>query len=468
MITPTCDCPLSARFGFEPQHRPDCPLRNGQAPPALSLVALPAEKITEAFNDWAGGDCKPWGGLDAAAPILGAPPRPQTNNSFLPPKGAIGKGTNFRPLSAAELLAREPQPLVWVWEPFLPEGTLNLLVAFMKVGKSTLVYALALAVAQGQAFLGYPTKQGGVLILAVEEHPRDVRRRLERFGMRPEDPIYVHAAPLDKSPSTVAALKAHIVDKGIKLVILDTLARWWAVEDENNNAQIVREVSPLLDMAHETGAAVLIVHHERKSGGGDGRGIRGGSALFGIVDQALMLERRQGGNSNQRTLKAIGRYDETPGELILELDGDAYQLVGAPDGQGQEARGRRVLEALTEEPQDVEAVAAKAGLSPKLTREALEKLCGDGQAVREGKGVKGSPHRYRRTNSLPSHPPPIGEGTNPEASPTSPAPAGGRCPESDRDHPAGMASLAHLRSPSESEIAKLERAIARQRKRRDH
>ena len=82
-------------------------------------------------------------------------------NSFPPPKGGDGEGTNFHPVTAADLLAQKPEPIVWVWEHFLPEGALNLLVAYMKVGKSTFTYAIAVAVARGAPFLDFPTKQGG-------------------------------------------------------------------------------------------------------------------------------------------------------------------------------------------------------------------------------------------------------------------------------------------------------------------
>lgn len=61
----------------------------------------------------------------------------KARNSFPPPKGEIGNETNFRPKTAAEILRADPEPIVWVWEPFLPEGALALLAAFMKVGKST-------------------------------------------------------------------------------------------------------------------------------------------------------------------------------------------------------------------------------------------------------------------------------------------------------------------------------------------
>src|SRR5215470_15046573 len=105
-------------------------------------------------------------------------------NSFLPLKGGTRSGKKLHIVTATELLAEAPAVLRWVWKPFLPEGCLALLAAFMKVGKSTFAYALAVALAQGRSFLGFTTQRAGVLILAVEEHERDVRLRLERFGMR--------------------------------------------------------------------------------------------------------------------------------------------------------------------------------------------------------------------------------------------------------------------------------------------
>jgi hypothetical protein len=312
----------------------------------------------------------------------------------------------------ADLLAREPEPRVWLWEPYLPEGTLALVVAFMKVGKSTLIYALAVAVAQGRPFLASPTRGRGVLILAVEEHPRDVERRLRRFGARPEDPIHVHAAPLLHSPAEVEAIRRHILDHDIGLVILDTLARFWTVADENDNAAVGRAVSPLLDLARQTGAVVLLVHHERKSGGEDGRAIRGGSALFGLVDQALILERRQGGAATHRVLRALGRYDETPHEVVIELVTDVWRRLGTAAELDRAAYVAKVAGVLSDEPQTVEALAQAAGLPAKTVRETLAEF-GE-QVVQAGRGVKGNPCTYRAgPDSFPSRPHSIGKETNP-------------------------------------------------------
>ncbi len=89
------------------------------------------------------------------------PDRPDfvANNSFPPPKGGIGKETNFAPMTLGELYAQEFEPRVWIWEHCLPAGSLVLLAAFMKVGKSVFLYQLLVAIAKGQPFLGYATQK---------------------------------------------------------------------------------------------------------------------------------------------------------------------------------------------------------------------------------------------------------------------------------------------------------------------
>lgn len=357
---------------------------------------------------------------------------PATSGNSIPvSKRPAGKESNFAPMSAGEFLSRQPESIAWVWEPFLPEGALALLAAYMKTGKSTFAYALAVAVAQGRPFLGSQTKQGSVLMLAVEEHPRDMRRRFERFGLRHTDPISIHAGPLSSKGTTLHAMQDFIQEQRVALVVLDTLARFWTLDDENDNAKVMREVSPILDIARATNAAIVLVHHERKSGGEGGRGIRGGSALFGLVDQALILEGTRGGQKNRRTLRTIGRYEETPPALVLELVDNEYRVVGKPaDLSGEELVGK-VREALTVDPQTITALGQKTGLPVKALRTVLNDL---GDVVRRGRGVKGEPFTWRLGgDSIPSLAPPKREERNSgeRGNSTSPGHGNGRAPTED-------------------------------------
>jgi len=325
-------------------------------------------------------------------------------DSIRPPKGGVRDESNFRPESASELLASRPEPERWVWDRLLPQGGVTVLAAYMKTGKTTLAYPLALAVAKGQPFLNHPTQQGAVLILAVEEHPRMILRRLRRFGLDHDDPVYVHRGRLEYSPAAIREIQAFILANHITLLVVDTLARFWNISDENNNAEVIRRVNPILDLARDTDCAILLIHHERKSGGEEGRSIRGGSALLGLVDQALILDRRQGGAKNQRLLTTLGRYDESPPELVIELIGNAYRLLGTPEQVGKEAAQEKVLAALTQTPQDINGLVALTKLPKRAVREVLDAL--DTAVVRTGRGRKRSPYLYQLANSVRSRPNP--------------------------------------------------------------
>jgi hypothetical protein len=330
-------------------------------------------------------------------------------DSLLSPKGELERERIFVPKRLIDLLTDKTPAITWVLHSYLPEGGLILLAAFPKVGKSTFAYHLAIAVARGEDFLGFATTQGAVLILAVEEHPRDVKVRLLKLGARPEDPIHVHVGPVDPNARTFSALREFVRKENIRLVILDTLAQFWQISDENDNAQVLQRIAPFLTLARETSAAVLLIYHERKMHGDGGRAIRGGSALLGAVDQALLLDHRQGGNSCQRVLRCVGRYDDTPRQLILEQIGFTYRTLGTPDDIGLAAAADAVSEVLSSGAHTIKILVESTELTDKQVRTALESL-GDG-VVRSGAGKKGDPFTYKRSpeNAIHSQAKPKGK-----------------------------------------------------------
>jgi hypothetical protein len=343
-------------------------------------------------------------------------------------------GTNeFKPQSAAEILSNEPQPIDWVVEPLFASGDLFIFAAYMKVGKSTFSYPLALAVARGIPFLGFQCKQGGVLILALEEHRRNVELRLRKLGMTSEDAVYVHTGPLPSDVGQLNRIRSFIKDQGIILVLLDSLSYWWNIKNENDNAEVVRLLKPVLILARETGAAIGLIHHESKFGGrnkrgnfGDGKSIRGGSALFGVVDQAILLDKRHGGAPNQRVLKTVGRYAESPAELIIELTGNpslsdpseyGYSVLGTPNELTEEEARAKLFAALGNEPQDLKAIVLKTELPEKRARLLLDRMFNEKVIIRVGKGVKGDGYKYLLVGDSfqGSTEPLVGKETNTEA-----------------------------------------------------
>lgn len=223
----------------------------------------------------------------------------------------------FAPVSAKEFVQTQDADMVdWVWEDYLPTGGLALLAAKPKTGKTTLAYRLAAKVATGEPFLGRPTSRGGVLIFALEEHPRDVRARLRSLGAN-YDNLFIQWAPL-AAAAQHKALKRFVEENGIHLIIIDTLGMFWSVDDESDASKVTQNIKLLLDVARSTDACVLLIHHFRKSEGKEGDEVRGSSALMALVDIALLLYAKA---DNQRSLKTRGRYADSPPELIIALVG---------------------------------------------------------------------------------------------------------------------------------------------------
>ncbi len=302
--------------------------------------------------------------------------------------------SHFHPIAAPELLAAPPEEVDWIMDEYLSVGGLTLLVGKPKEGKTTLSYELAVKVALGLPFLGRNTQKSAVLILALEEHAREVRMRLRNLGATELENIYVHVGPLEPTATVINSIKTFAQDHAVRLILLDTLSAFWRIENENDAAEMTRVVKPLLQLARESGACLLLIHHARKSDGQYGDEIRGSGALFAAVDVALIMKRHS--VQTQRLLQAQSRYPETPSELIIELREHGYEALGDPAKVGKDARLTKLTASLSHQWEEVDAIVKRAGLSRREGYRLLNILVKDGVAQREGKGVKGDPFRFTK------------------------------------------------------------------------
>lgn len=313
--------------------------------------------------------------------------------AILEAEAAPSKPKKLRPRTMADLAGAVTAVVSWIVDRVIPAGgALVLLAAFMKVGKSSLAYALISAVLRGIPFLGLETRQGPVLLLAVEELERDVLIRLRSCGVSVADALRVHVGALPDSPEMWDELRAYLQELRPVLVVVDTLTRFWSVRDENDNAQVNREAGKWLDLARATGVTVLLVVHEGKSGGEHGRSIRGASALFALADQAVILDRRRGGSLTQRTLKILGRYSESPSELVIDLQDGVYTVLGTPEQADMDAGAATLANALTREPQTLGDLADETKLSERMVRKLIRRIEG---VLIEGAGKRGDPFTAR-------------------------------------------------------------------------
>jgi RecA-family ATPase len=136
---------------------------------------------------------------------------------------------------------------------------------------------------------------------------------LERFAALckqhkapPDLPLKVYSfqnPPLDASdPASIAILAARVTGAG--LIVIDNLGTI-SGEAEENASTMRLVMANLRWLAEETGAAVIVIHHQRKSNGISGRAgdaLRGHSSIEAALDLALHISREP--YSDQITIKS--------------------------------------------------------------------------------------------------------------------------------------------------------------------
>jgi hypothetical protein len=222
--------------------------------------------------------------------------------------------------SLAELLADPaaldpPQPVVprLAWK-----GRVTLLVGREKDGKSTLAAYAAARVSDGGEFLEGPCVQGPALWVGLEEHDNDAATRFVRFKARPEAILM----PGELLADPIAQVEEEASRSRPALIVLDTLAALVSglVDDPSSSAQWTPIMLALTRLARKTDAAMLLIHHAKKS---DGR-YRDSSAIGAGVDVIIEL---QPGTKDPavRLLKPKGRF-HCP-ESAVRFLGDRFDLV---------------------------------------------------------------------------------------------------------------------------------------------
>lgn len=332
--------------------------------------------------------------LEQAARSSLGPPVSEAENTIHAYKTDPPHESNFRPIAVPVLLAEPPEEVDWIMDEYLPREGLVLLAGKPKEGKTTLAYELAIKVALGLPFLGRNTQQSAVLILALEEHAREVRMRLRNLGATELATVFVHVGPLEPTATVMNAIMTFAQDHDVKLILMDTLSAFWRIENENDAAEMTKVAKPLLQLARESGACVLLIHHARKSEGQYGDEIRGSGALFAAVDVALIMKRHE--VQTQRLLQAQSRYPETPSELVIELREHGYEALGDPAKVGKDTRLAKLIACLTDQPEEADVLAKRAGLSRREGYRLLRLLVKDEMAQQDGKGVKGDPFRFAK------------------------------------------------------------------------
>lgn len=320
-------------------------------------------------------------------------------------------GGGFRWRSATEIAEMTPETPEWIAQPYVARGAVTELSAKIKTGKTTIMLSLVNAVRRGEPFLGQPTTRTPVVIL-TEERPSTFRAAMARTGLLDAADIHVlfrSEANGTPWPDVVDAARAKAHEVGAGLLIVDTLSDWASIAgDEENSSGAALEAMRPVHAAAADGLAVIIVRHDRKSGGDVGDSARGSSAFGGAADVLLSLRRADGqGHPDRRVLHAVGRFDDIPPHLVIELRDGQYVPLG--DEAAIEVRAARMFIAYAlreaKEPLTEKQILDKIGdqVSRSTFQRAIKAMCEDQEATKSpGFGASGRAYGYALSNEVPN------------------------------------------------------------------
>lgn len=319
----------------------------------------------------------------------------------------------IHPRTALELCSMEQPEVDHIVEHLIVRGAITSFSAKIKAGKTTFLAATIRAILHEKEIVGLDTKRVRVLY-CTEEGPVSFSRNLRRNHLDSElDLFVVHLSEIQRDmtwPAIVGSITDYCLSNNIDVVIFDTLTRWARLRaDQENDAGVASHVMEPLELLRKA-MAVVIVFHDRKSGGDLGDSSRGSSAFGGAADIILQLNNpRQNGHANRRYLYSTGRLYE-PGVWIMDYESGEYNLVKSSLGYELEddeeempmTVERDVIhdqlllslgkgDALT---RDQLALDCQTDSKNNTLRKAIKGLVDSGLLIQSGRGVNGDPYVY--------------------------------------------------------------------------
>jgi hypothetical protein len=299
------------------------------------------------------------------------------------------------------LLAEPQETTRWLVDGLLPAGGISILAARPKVGKSTLARDLAVRVARGEAFLGRSTAKGAVFILDLEGKRGETVNALRQLGAIEGDAIKVFCGTAPQGARE--ELRQAALAERAALIVIDTMQRLARISNLNDYAEVSIVLDDYIALARETGAHVLLLHHQGRSEGDGVDAPMGSTAIAGSVDTILIMKRRKD-DRGTRTISSRQRYGSDLDETVVAADAHGrIEAGGLAREHDLHDAGTRILEYLEEHP-CAEQSAIKEGVEGRwaVVRKALTDLVTSQKLSRIGSGKRGDAFKYSVSGSASS------------------------------------------------------------------
>lgn len=242
---------------------------------------------------------------------------------IIPGRGAAG------PMPVVTALADvDPEPVSWLWEPYLPAGKLTILEGDPGAGKTWVALAIcAQLTAEGRTIL-YATAEDGVadtLRVRVDGMGADLSKFFVLQGQG-KGGLVVPVTLAQPEPLRAAVL-AHRPD----LLVLDPIQAYLGSDVDMHRANAVRpRLAYLARLAEESGCGVLIIRHLSKAPAGRAvyRGL--GSIDFAAAARSVLLA-GEAGNGQRAVVQIKNSLCETGAALGFGLRAGQFSWTGVVD-----------------------------------------------------------------------------------------------------------------------------------------
>ena len=319
--------------------------------------------------------------------------------------------------TAAQGFSASAEPAPQAVEKCLPAGGRGLLVAQYKVGKTTMVNNLLVALADGTPFLGqFVTQQRRVMLLDTELTDDEAQARISALPLQNPDNVARiglegQAGKFDpRDPAARTAWARRLREFGTEVLVLDCLAPLLKVLGINESTHASEILYALSELKREAGVSELfVVHHAGTNG--KPRGDTGvpawASAIWTLTlaGKSLDAPRRFSVTGWTRVPEGRLTHDETTGGLTYtDADPDraeraaravsvasaemeaavdlVVEVVAQANAQGTEPSGREIAKA-----------ARAAGLTKAVAEEALRRADALGKVIY--RQAERNTHRWR-------------------------------------------------------------------------
>ncbi len=169
---------------------------------------------------------------------------------------------------ASDLLAMPPTKMPTLYDPIIPQASICVLGGESEAGKSMLLRNLAICVATGREFLGFPF--GGRYKSAIYAASED-EINATNFFLHLHNRFYQDGKDdwrglhfIYELDDIIGRLDARLNLNPADLVIIDSLGDFFNGKDMNNSAQVRLFMRPFKELIKKYGCTIIFLHHINK------------------------------------------------------------------------------------------------------------------------------------------------------------------------------------------------------------